>query len=83
MTTIISLMHEAIQGSVALGGLIMAEMAMIIFRSGILTVFTFVSGIADLVCGKQIEKWKIHWFLRHFVLSSLCVYITKQLLDIM
>ena len=81
MTILLSFLREAIQGSAALGGLIMVELAMIIFRSGILTICTFVSGTADLITGKQIESWKIQWFLRHSILSGICIYITKQLME--
>lgn len=81
MTTVLSFLLEAIQGSAALEGLIMVELAMIIFRSGILTICTFVSGTADLISGKQIESWKIQWFLRHSILSGICIYITKQLME--
>lgn len=82
MIDISSLAREAVQGSFVIAGMLFAEMGMIIFRSGLLTLFTFVSTIGDLISQNKVESWKIHWFIRHAILSGGAIYITQWLLKL-
>ena len=56
MIDISSLAREAVQGSFVIAGMLFAEMGMIIFRSGLLTLFTFVSTIGDLISQNKAFK---------------------------
>ena len=82
MIDISSLAREAVQGSFVIAGMLFAERGMIIFRSGLLTLFTFVSTIGDLISHNKVESWKIHWFIRHAILSGGAIYITQWLLKL-
>lgn len=82
MTAISSLVRETLQGSFILAGMLFIELGMIIFRSGLLTLFTFASAAADLISQNKVESWKIHWFIRHAILSGGAIYITQWLLKL-
>jgi len=82
MVYISSFVKEAVQGSFVIAGMLFIEMGMIIFRSGLLTLFTFASTVGDLVSQSKVESWKIHWFIRHAILTGAAIYITQWLMKL-
>ena len=65
-----------------ISGLIMIELAMIIFRSGFLAVYCMGSSIYEMITERTIESWKILWLVKHSFLLALCICLMKWVLSL-